>query len=153
MLTRIRPNGPFKTGRQKTVYVTTLWIRYWVWPAVAALVFFYYALLLTNGDFNLFASEELGLTFNAMALGLLKGDFSISPDIIGNEAFVHDGKTFTYFGVFPALLRLPLAPFVNLDATYLSRLSCLAASSLATVTSSAHYLAALRRFSRVAKCM
>jgi hypothetical protein len=84
----------------------------------------YYLFLLTNGDWNIFDDEALGLVFNNMLLHLLKGDFTINPEIIGGEAFVRDGQTYSYFGIFPALLRLPAMPFVDLRTVSLSRLSC-----------------------------
>ncbi len=49
-----------------------------------------------------------GLVFNEMLVRLLHGRFDISPATIGDEAIVHGGRTYAYFGVFCALLRLPL---------------------------------------------
>ncbi len=56
-----------------------------------------------------------------MALGLLDGRFDIDPNVIGDEAFVHEGRSYAYFGVFPALLRIPLVPFVDVANVPLSR--------------------------------
>ena len=60
-----------------------------------------------------------GLVFNEMLVRLLHGRFDISPATIGDEAIVHGGRTYAYFGVFCALLRLPLVLTgqIGLDVT------------------------------------
>ena len=99
----------------------------WVIAAVACL---YYIVLMTNGTFNLFGHEVLGLVFNSMFENMLHGKFTIDPEVLRYkdvfEAMVKDGKTYMYFGVVPALLRGLVAPFVDLNVTYVSRLSVLA---------------------------
>jgi len=76
----------------------------------------YYLLLLSNGTLQLFAPEMLDRAFDNMLLHLLHG-----------EAFTRDGKTYAYFGVFPALLRLIAMPFTDIAQAELARLSCLTA--------------------------
>jgi hypothetical protein len=63
-----------------------------------------------------------GLVFNNMLSHLLRGDFSVDADIIWDEAFLRDGKTYTYFGVTPVVLRIPLLLIGRLitDITILS---------------------------------
>ena len=46
--------------------------------------------------------------FDAQARALLAGHLWIDPDQLGIEGFRHDGRTYTYFPPFPALLRLPV---------------------------------------------
>ena len=73
----------------------------------------YYLFLAMDGSFNLFKPIELaarGMTFNSMLEHLLHGEFDVDPAAIAFEGVVRDGKTYTYFGIFPALLRLPLLP-------------------------------------------
>lgn len=77
--------------------------------------------------------SQLGLTYNSMTLRLLEGRFDVDPAAIGYEGFVRDGRTYSYFGIFPALLRLPLVPFIDLatvlvEGTYRYAASLLAAS-------------------------
>ena len=93
--------------------------------AVAAV---YYLFLLSNGTFQLFAPELLDKVFDSMLAHLLHGEFNVDPKAIGFEASVRGGKTYTYFGIFPALLRLLALPFTNLAQAHLARLSCLAAT-------------------------
>lgn len=100
-----------------------------------ALAFFYYSFLITDGSFDLFqtAPREIvsGVVFNNMLSHLLQGDFSIDPDAIRQEAFVKDGKTYTYFGVGLALLRLPLLPFKNFATIDITPLSVVIATCIA----------------------
>ena len=84
------------------------------------------ALLLTNFDLRFFAPEKLGLVFDDMAARLLHWDFTISPAAIQFEAFVRDGRTYTYYGIFPALLRVPLV-LAGYGMVDVARLSCLVA--------------------------
>ena len=93
----------------------------------------YYMLLLTNGDFRPFRPEFLGLAFNSQFLNMLQGAFNVDPLAIGLEAFVRDGKVYTYFGIFPSLLRGVFAPFVDLQHTDVSRASCIAATLVVAV--------------------
>jgi hypothetical protein len=99
-----------------------------VTSAFAAL---YYATLTTGGRFDFFQPYPLGTTFNSMLEHLLRGEFNVDPSVIRLEGFVHDGKTYSYFGIFPALLRLPLIPLHRLATTDMTVLSCVVASSFA----------------------
>jgi hypothetical protein len=57
----------------------------------------------------------------------LHGEFDVDHDVMEFEASVINGKTYTYFGVFPALLRLLAMPFTDISKAHLARLSCLGA--------------------------
>ena len=46
--------------------------------------------------------------FDDQARALLDGHLDMDPQSLAIEGFVHDGKTYTYFPPFPALLRLPI---------------------------------------------
>ena len=102
---------------EKTIRTT------WIITAIAG---FYYVILLTNGTFDFLGREVLGLVFNSMFSNMLHLDFSIDPEVLRYktvfEAMVKDGKTYMYFGVFPAFTRLFFMPFVDLSQTYLSRI-------------------------------
>lgn len=89
---------------------------------VAACV--YYLGLLTDGDWNLFGNEFCGLVFNDMLAHLVRGEVAMDPAIISGEAFVSNGRTISYWGIFPAFLRLPLLPFEALYDVQIARLSC-----------------------------
>jgi hypothetical protein len=94
----------------------------------------YYGFLLTAaGNIPLFAPLPHGLTFNSMLLHLLQGRFDVDPAAIGHEGYLRDGAVYSYFGVFPALLRAPLLVLPDFAATELTRISCLLAVSLMAV--------------------
>lgn len=67
---------------------------------------------------------QFGLIFNDMLLHMLKGRFDVNPAIVGFEGFVRDGRTYSYFGPFAALVRLLALPFCNLRTTDLTPLFC-----------------------------
>jgi hypothetical protein len=96
--------------------------------ALIAVIAVYYLFLLSNGTLQLFTPELLDRVFDSMLAHLLHGEFNVDPKAIGFEASVRHGKTYTYFGIFPALLRLLALPFTNLAEVHLARLSCLAAT-------------------------
>jgi hypothetical protein len=118
------------------------------WIALAALVIIHHASIASPNGLDVFAPGFFGLTFNSMALHLLAGRFDVDPAAIGVEAFVHNGRTYAYFGIFPALLRLPLVPFFDLMQLHVERLSCLLAMLLGTAAQVAAVFAALSRAER-----
>jgi hypothetical protein len=100
------------------------------WLLLLAFVALYQWLLLSNFDFRLFAPESLDGTFNSILLHLLHGSAEIAPSAIGFESFTRNGHTYAYFGIVPALLRLPALPFASDPAhMHLSRLSCVAGAT------------------------
>jgi hypothetical protein len=100
-------------------------------PALLALVWLggvLYAAMLMSPSIG--AHIKFGLTFNEMLSNLLQGRFDIDPAIIRGEAFEHDGRSYAYFGVFCALLRLPLllTGKIGVDMTAASQLIAAAVS-------------------------
>lgn len=80
----------------------------------------------TWGEGDLFYPEHLCGFYDAQARSLLAGRLDVPPEAIEFEAFIHDGKTYGYFGIAPALLRVPLVLlFAKMDGRW-SRLLMLA---------------------------
>jgi hypothetical protein len=101
--------------------------------ATLVLIVPYYAALLTLGSFDLFQSAQHGMTFNSMLEHMLHGRFDVDPDAVGREGFAWGGRVYAYWGVFCALLRLPLLLMpggLRVDVTVLS---CLVAACLGAV--------------------
>jgi hypothetical protein len=51
--------------------------------------------------------------FDLQAESMLHGHLWVAPGSLGIEGYIHDGRTYTYFGLLPSLLRIPfisLAP-------------------------------------------
>src|SRR2546421_3528768 len=92
-----------------------------------AVITVYYLFLLSNGTFQILAPELLDKVFDNILVHLLRGEFTVDREAIDYEAITQDGKTYTYFAVFPAILRLLAMPFVDIAHAELARLSCLVA--------------------------
>jgi hypothetical protein len=99
----------------------------WHLAALIAAAAVYYLFLLSNGTFQLFAPAMLDKAFDNMLVHLMRGEVTVDREAIDFETFTRDGKTYAYFGVFPALLRLLALPFVDVAQVPLARLSCLTA--------------------------
>lgn len=98
------------------------------WTAILGLVALHQLSLLSHGSLVVFAPELLDRTFDSMLTHLLRGDAGVDRDAIGYESFTRDGRTFSYFGIVPALLRLPAMLFAaDPQRMHLARLSCLLA--------------------------
>ena len=67
--------------------------------------------VLTSGSFRLIYPEVFGNFYDFQALSLLQGRLDVPEGSLQGEAFIYDGKVFGYFGITPALLRLPFVVF------------------------------------------
>lgn len=111
-------------------------VRYCAEPDVRLLLmlltfmlFWYGALLRLSRPLS---DPRLDLTFNSMLDHLLHLQFDVDPGIVGNEGFLRNGHTYAYWGIWCALLRLPLWAFHRMD-TDMTAWSCLAAVCLAAM--------------------
>jgi hypothetical protein len=66
------------------------------------------AWFVTWGDWKFFEPEDFCGFYDAQARSLIEGRLDVPLSAIGNEAFTFQGKTYGYFGIGPALLRIPL---------------------------------------------
>ena len=104
--------------------------RWMFWAALGCLSL-YQLFLISNGTMALFAPEQLDGTFDSMLQHLLAGDAGVSREAIGYESFTVNGRAIAYFGIMPALLRLPALMFLSdPEAMHLGRLSCLLADTI-----------------------
>lgn len=88
--------------------------------AVGTVALIAFLWLVSYGTFDVIAPEAFGEFYDFQALSLLHGRLDVPREAIGGEAFVVDGKFYGYFGLTPALLRLPLVIF-NLGFGELTR--------------------------------
>lgn len=59
--------------------------------------------------------------YDVQARAIMGGHLSLPGGSIAGEEFIHDGRTYTYFGVFPSLLRVPFFLFTRtLDGRFTS---------------------------------
>jgi hypothetical protein len=66
------------------------------------------AWFVTWGDWKFLEPEEFCGFYDAQARSMIDGRLDVPRAAIGLEAFTFEGKTYGYFGIAPALLRLPL---------------------------------------------
>ena len=62
----------------------------------------------TAGAWRLFDPEDFGQFYDFQGESFVHGRWDVPPAGIGFEAFIHNGKTYGYFGFAPALARLVL---------------------------------------------
>jgi hypothetical protein len=51
--------------------------------------------------------------YDLQARAMFHGHLSLQTGSLGIEGFGHDGRTYTYFGLFPSLIRMPILLFTN----------------------------------------
>jgi hypothetical protein len=68
--------------------------------------------------------------YDAQARSLFQGRLDVPRDAVGFEGFLIDGKTYIYFGPFPALLRMPILAVTDRFDGRLTTLSMLVAMAL-----------------------
>ncbi len=62
----------------------------------------------TTGGRQIFVNEVLGGAYDSQAEHFLRGDVDVDADAISHEAMIVNNHVRTYFGPFPAFLRIPL---------------------------------------------
>jgi hypothetical protein len=79
-----------------TVLIPYIWVLCDLWNSSPS--------LLRTAESDRYASNFYDLQARAM----FHGHLSIANGALGGEAFIHDGRQYTYFGIFPSLLRMPV---------------------------------------------
>ncbi len=92
--------------------------------ASASAVFAWVAFL---GRADALIPEVLGNFYDAQARSLLDGHWDMPAKVLTFERFKVDGKFFTYFGPWPAILRMPVIAFTDEFNGRLARISMLIA--------------------------
>jgi hypothetical protein len=64
--------------------------------------------LMSGGQFRLIYPDAFGAFYDTQAQSLLQGRLDVPEWVLASEAFVVNGKYYGYFGLTPALLRVPL---------------------------------------------
>ena len=101
-------------------------IKRWIFPVLAVLYAVLAAFLICNYTFHLFPKpvEVMETSYVANWRSLLEGRFDIDRSIASFEAFLKDGKSYTYFGLYPAVLRGIASVWIDLDQVGFARFSC-----------------------------
>jgi hypothetical protein len=104
--------------------------RAWFGGAVPMLLLS--AWVLTAGRWNLLQRQYFDDFFDAQARAMFDGRLDVPPEVVGFEGFVTNGKTYIYFGPFPAFLRMPLMALTDRFDGRLTTLSILLATCALT---------------------
>lgn len=84
--------------------------RRWAWIGALVAVVLFWLVATCVQPWNLFARGPFSTDFyDAQARALVHGHLDVPSSVAGIEGFVIDGKTQIYFGIGPALLRVPLS--------------------------------------------
>jgi hypothetical protein len=87
----------------------------------------------TWGDWKFFEQEDFCGFYDGYARSILHGHLDVPRSAIGVEAFTFESKAYGYFGIGPAVLRIPLVLiFPNMDGLW-SRLMILIAAAISLV--------------------
>ena len=89
-----------------------------------------FALILTVGGRQLLTHDVYGNFYDAQARALLAGHWDVPAKAMFFEGFRLHGRTYTYFGIWPSLLRMPVVEFAPSLVGRLTRLSMLAGFSV-----------------------
>jgi hypothetical protein len=92
--------------------------------------------MLAIGRLDLFHSGLLSGLYDAQAHSLLAGHWDVPGDKLSLEAFLVHGKTYMYFGPWPAVLRLPIAAVTDRLDGELTQLSMIGAFAVLLVATS-----------------
>jgi hypothetical protein len=94
----------------------------------------YYVFLLTHGTFRLVGKERGWRIFPALWASLREGRFDVAEPDVHGEGFIRDGKTYSYYGLFPAVLRGFASLFARLDQGGVSQALCALAATLTALS-------------------
>ncbi len=126
------------TNRPTIVSLPTLALLFWT-------VVLVYGVFVSGFGGPLFDYSTLGTAYDSLGDNLVKFNAEVGEDDIGWEAWVVDGRTYMYFGCFPALLRAVLNfVFPGVWGMW-TPLACLAAGVTAVAGWTWLVLSALRR--------
>jgi hypothetical protein len=96
--------------------------------AAALLVLF---VVVAHGHADWFVREPFGNFYDAQARALLDGHWDVPASEMFIEGFSRNGKTYQYFGVWPALLRMPVLAVSDGPYGRLTQVSLLLAAAVA----------------------
>jgi hypothetical protein len=91
---------------------------------------------LWSGTVNVLRGVPYDYFYDFQARAMFHGHLYLPTGKMGIEAFVHDGRDYTYFGLFPSLIRMPIMLVTNRLDGQLTAPSILAAWIMTAVTSS-----------------
>ena len=101
------PSRPQPNGRRRFIYAVTAGM------AIVTVPYLWVLWDLWTGQPSLLRWVGSGQFYDLQARAMLAGHLYIPNGSIGIEAFVHGGHQYTYFGLFPSLIRIPVVLFTT----------------------------------------
>ncbi len=92
--------------------------------------------MITFGSWNLLQSGFFSDFYDAQARALFHGHWNVPPSVVQLEGFVVKGRTYLYYGPFPALIRMPILLVTSSLDGRLTQLSILLAMLVALICTS-----------------
>jgi hypothetical protein len=136
--------APAMLGRLRASPTSRFFVACALGGALATVVFAYFLLA---GQADPFRRDFFTDFYDVQARSLLHGHWDVGARALAFERFRVDGKYYTYFGPWPALLRIPVLIFTDRLDGRLSRVSMLLAYMI-TLASVARLSWQARRFRR-----
>ncbi|MEI7859249.1 MAG: hypothetical protein WCI26_05385 [Acidimicrobiales bacterium] len=81
--------------------------------AVVAPIYLWVLWDLWTGKINALRSVAPNNFYELQARAMFSGHLNVPTGSLGIEGFLHGGKTFTYFGIWPSIIRMPVLPFTH----------------------------------------
>jgi hypothetical protein len=107
----------------------------WAWAAGTLPLLVLYAWMVTAGQGALFQGGVFTEDFyDVQARSFFEGRLDVDADAVSMEGFLIDGKTYTYFGPFPSLARMPILAVTDTYDGTLAALFMLIATVVLAVT-------------------
>jgi hypothetical protein len=107
------PFDPHRSERRNAMSVRRYRLVAITASAAAAVPYLWVLLVLWRSTPNAFPSDVSGPIYDTQGRAILHGHLSLASGSIPNEAFLHGGRTYTYFGIFPSLIRIPALLFTH----------------------------------------
>ncbi|MBJ6122627.1 hypothetical protein [Sphingomonas mollis] len=127
------------SGAVHAAGVGTWFRRPWIAIVVGITSFYVFVTVIARYSAN---PSPLPRTFNSMLDHLLQGRFDVDPMVIGGEGFARNGLVYAYWGVMPAVLRLPVTVLPHWRDVNFTIAYCLLALLMMGVTKlwTVHYI-------------
>ncbi len=101
------PRTPAELSRRRFTMAVVIGI------GVMAVPFLYLLWDLWSGGPNPLRGVPYDNFYDLQARAMFHGHLSLPGGQMGIEAFAHDGRDYTYFGIFPSLIRMPILLVTN----------------------------------------
>jgi hypothetical protein len=102
-----RHHSAYRRGRSRFVRAVV------IGQVVVGVPYLWVLTSLWTGSFNLLRPLSPDNFYDLQARAMFAGHLYVPNGSLGIEAFVHGGRQYTYFGIFPSLVRMPVLAFTH----------------------------------------